>query len=218
MTAAITLHSAFDPLSVKFSQITKTSKGGKIVYLNLSNAQKITLQTPIMSSPFGISTYDDASDGKRTYSLDASFKGYETNPKLDGFLKKCRAFDDTLIETAAANSRAWFGNEMSKEMTSVLFRRSIREGSDPKYAPTLRLKITPNTEYYDENQNRVGMEYITKGTSFRAIVELSSVFFVNKQFGVTWRIVQLAVTSRPDRLTGFAFQGEDDDDGMDEDA
>jgi hypothetical protein len=212
MNAQITLHSSFDPNSVKFSPISKTSKGGKIVYLNFPNAQKITLQTPIMSSPFGVSTYDDASDGKRSYSLDASFKGYDTNAKLESFLHKCRGFDERLVETAAENSRAWFGNEMSADMTSVLFRRSIRDANDPKYAPTLRLKITPSTEYYDENHNRVGMEYITKGTSFRAIVELSSVFFVNKQFGVTWRIVQLAVTSRPDRLTGFAFQGDDETD------
>lgn len=212
MNAQITLHSSFDPSSVKFSPISKTSKGGKIVYLNFPNAQKITVQTPIMSSPFGVSTYDDASDGKRSYSLDASFKGYDTNAKLELFLHKCRGFDERLVETAAENSRAWFGNEMSADMTSVLFRRSIRDANDPKYAPTLRLKITPSTEYYDENHNRVGMEYITKGTSFRAIVELSSVFFVNKQFGVTWRIVQLAVTSRPDRLTGFAFQGDDETD------
>jgi len=181
------------------------------VYINLPNSQRIVLQTPVMSSPFGVSTYDDASDGKRSYSLDASFKGYDTNAKLNGFLTKCRAFDELLIETAAQNSKAWFGKEMSKDMIAVLFRKSIRDASDPKYAPTLRLKITPTTEYYDEHQNRVSMDYITKGTSFRAIVELSSVFFVNKQFGVTWRIVQLAVTSRPDRLTGFAFQGDDDE-------
>jgi hypothetical protein len=211
---AITLHSAFEPSSVKFAPMSKTSKGGKIVYLNFPNNQKIVLQTPVMSSPFGISTYDDASDGKRSYSLDASFKGYDTNPKLGSFLTKCRGFDELLIDTATENSKLWFGGkEMSRDMVSVLFRKSIRDANDARYAPTLRLKISPSSEYYDEHQNKVDMDYIVKGTSFRAIVELSSVFFVNKQFGVTWRIVQLAVTSRPDRLSGFAFQGEDDDDG-----
>jgi hypothetical protein len=211
MDTGITLHSSFEPSSVKFSPIAKTSKGGKVVYLNFPNSQRIVLQTPVMSSPFGISTYDDASDGKRSYSLDASFKGHDTNKKLDSFLTKCRVFDDMLLDTAVENSRAWFSKDMSKDMVSVLFRKSIRDANDPKYAPTLRLKITPTTEYYDEHQNKVNMDYITKGTSFRAIVELSSVFFVNKNFGCTWRIVQLAVTSRPDRLNGFAFQGEDED-------
>jgi hypothetical protein len=212
---AITLHTAFEPSSVKFSPIAKTSKGGKIVYLNFPNTQRIVLQTPVMSSPFGVSTYDDASDGKRSHSLDASFKGYEANTKLDSFLTKCRGFDELLIDTATENSKAWFGKDMSKDMISVLFRKSIRDANDPKYAPTLRLKISPNTEYYDEHQNKVDMDYIVKGTSFRAIVELTSVFFVNKQFGVTWRIVQLAVTSRPDRLSGFSFQGDDDEDTTD---
>lgn len=211
----ITLHTAFEPSSVKFSPLAKTSKGNKTVYLNFPNNQKIILQTPAMSSPFGISTYDDASDGKRSYSLDASFRGYDTNAKLASFLTKCRGFDENLIDMATENSKAWFGKDMNRDMISVLFRKSIRDANDPKYAPTLRLKITPSTEYYDEHQNKVDMDYIVKGTSFRAIVELSSVFFVNKQFGVTWRIVQLAVTSRPDRISGFAFQGEDDDDAED---
>ena len=210
---AITLHSSFEPSSVKFGSIAKTSKGGKIVYLNFPNNQKIVIQTPVMSSPFGVSTYDDASDGKRSYSLDASFKGIDTNPKLDSFLTKCRGFDELLIDTATENSKAWFGKDMSKDMVSVLFRKSIRDANDAvKYAPTLRLKITPSTEYYDEHQNKVDMEYITKGTSFRAIVEISSVYFINKSFGVTWRISQLAVTSRPDRLSGFAFKGDEEED------
>ena len=212
MDTGITLHSAFLPSSVKFGSIAKTSKGGKIVYLNFPNNQKIVIQTPVMSSPFGVSTYDDASDGKRSYSLDASFKGLDTNPKLDSFLTKCRGFDELLIDTATENSKAWFGKEMTKDMVSVLFRKSIRDANDPKYAPTLRLKITPSTEFYNEHQEKVDMEYITKGTSFRAIVEISSVFFVSKTFGVTWRISQLAVTSRPDRLTGFAFHAEEEDD------
>lgn len=214
MDSAITMHSAFDPATVKFSSIAKTSKGGKIVYLNFPNAQRIVLQTPPMSAPFGISSYDDASDGKRSYSLDASFKGCDTNAKLECFLSKCRAFDDIIIDTATENAKAWFGKDMSREMTAMLFRKSVRDPADPKYAPTLRLKITPNTEYYDEHQNRVDMDYILKGTSFRAIVELSSVFFVSKQFGVTWRIVQLAVQSRPDRLSGFAFQGDEEDESV----
>lgn len=214
MDSQIVLHTAFDPSSVKFSQISKTSKGGKIVYMNFPNNQRITLQIPTMSAPFGISSYDDESNGRRSYSIDASFRGMESNAKLSSFLTKCRAFDDRLLDVATENSKAWFGMDMSKETIAVLFRKSIREAADPtKYAPTLRLKITPNTEFYDEHQNKVGMDYIVKGTSFRAIVELSSVFFVNKQFGVTWRIVQLAVTTRPDRLTGFSFMNDGEEDG-----
>ena len=212
---AITLHSSFDPKSVKFSALSKTSKGGKIVYLNFPDSRKIVLQTPVMSAPFGVSSFEDSSDGKRSYSLDASFKGYDTNPKLASFLTKCREFDDMLIDVATENSRSWFGKDMTKEMLSVLFRKSIRDPNDVKYAPTLRQKITPSTEYYDEHQNKVDMDYITKGTSFKAIVEISSVFFVGTTFGVTWRISQLAVTSRPDRLSGCAFQGDDDEDGGD---
>jgi hypothetical protein len=56
------------------------------------------------------------------------------------------------------------------------------------------------------------MSYITKGTTFKAIIELSAVWFINRQFGCTWRIAQMQILSRPDKLTGFAFKTEDDED------
>lgn len=207
---AITLHSSFEPSTIKFSQVSKTNKGGKIIYLSFPNNERIKIQTPVMSAPFGISTYDDANNGQ-SHVLDASFKGYDTNPKLEGFLGKCREFDDVLLATATENSKAWLGKAMTKEVTAEFLRRSVREANDPsKYAPTLRMKITPSTEFYNERQETTTMDYVTKGTSFRAILELASVWFVNKNYGVTWRVAQLAVVSRPDRLTGFAFRGEDD--------
>ena len=212
--AEITLHSAFNPSLISFAPVSKTSKGGKIIYLSCNN-NRLKLQTPVMASPFGVSRFDDANNGA-SFSLDASFRGMETDTKLATFLGKCREFDDFMMDSATANSKAWFGKEMSRELVVELYRKLVRDPADPKYSPTIRLKLTPNTEYYDEHQNRVDMSYITKGTTFRSIVEISSVWFVGKNFGVSFRIMQLAVVSRPDGISGFAFKAEDDG-GNDED-
>jgi hypothetical protein len=46
---------------------------------------------------------------------------------------------------------------------------------------------------------------VTKGCTVKMIVELGSVWFVNKNFGVTWRLVQAAVTGRKDQFDNYAF-------------
>jgi hypothetical protein len=46
---------------------------------------------------------------------------------------------------------------------------------------------------------------------FQGIIELDRVWFVNKNFGCTWRLVQAMVVSRPGRLDSFAFQTDDMD-------
>lgn len=212
---AVTLHSQFDPTSVQFQPIGKTSKGGKIVYCNFPDNKRIQLQTPVMSAPFGISCFDEASTGLQTFSLDASFKGYDTDPKLAAFLSKCKGFDEHFIDGATARSREWLGKELTREVVANMTRGTVKEASDPtKYAPTIKFKIrmrdnVPTTEFYDESHNEVGMNYITKGTTFRAIIELSSVWFMGKNFGCTWYLSQLVVVSKPERLAGFAFKDDD---------
>lgn len=210
----IILHTNFDPKAIQFGPMSKTSKGGKIVYLSLPNNQRIKIQTPIMYAPFGISTFDDPSGGQQSFSLDASFRNYDSDARIAGFLQKCHQLDEVVLETATSRSKEWFGSQKSKEMVAEFVRKTVREPSDPKYAPTMRLKINTSngsvgSEFYDEHQERVDKNYLTKGCSFRAIIEMSSVWFVGKSFGVTWRVAQLAVVSRPDGLTGYAFHQED---------
>lgn len=221
MTSAIVLHSAFDPAVVEFSTaLAKTNKGNKIVYVNFPGNQRVRIQTPVMSAPFGISSFDEVSTGVKSYSLDASFRGMEEDPKLAGFLDKCRGLDACLVDAATTNSREWFGKQKSRESIEDLVRKLVRDPNDPKWAPTVRFKINTHndgsiaTEFFDENQERVAPEYFVKGSAFRAIVELSSVWFVQNSFGITLRVSQVCVVNRPsgatqEKLTGFCFMDEE---------
>lgn len=225
MNAQIVHHAQFDPSTVKFASTpAKTNRGSKIVYVNLENGQRVRLQTPIMSAPFGVSTYEDPSTsvGNKSFSIDGSFKGFEKNPALASFMEKCRGLDDRLAEEAAKNSKEWFGKVISVDAVKELTRKLVKDSSDPaKYAPTIRFKIPtemngrPACEVYDEQGQLVDLDYLVKGSSFRAIVEFSSVWFVGKQLGITLRVVQIGVVSRPSgadhKVSGFSFvDGEGD--------
>lgn len=203
--AAIILHSEFAPRDdVKFSNVIKTAKGSKIVYANGRNGGKVRLQTPIMSAPFGVSKFDDTATGNSSYSLDLSFRDMDQDPKLASFLEVCRDFDEHVLDVAVANSKDWLGKDMSRDIVKEFYRSIVRDPTIDKYKPTIRLKISPYTEFYDENHNRVDLEYVTKSSQVRCIVEVST-WFVNKSFGVSLRILQAQVVSRPVGISGFAF-------------
>jgi len=196
---------------MKFSKVQKTAKGQKIIFINLPSGGKVRVQTPAMRAPFGVSTFNDAQTGSSSMSLDLSFNGHDENEKLDAFMKKCRALDEIVLQNAHDQSAELFGKTLSKEILQEFHRPVTRDPSDPKYAPTVRLKVTPYTEVYDENHQRCDPECITKGSTVRAIIE-PSFWIVNKSFGVSLRIVQLAIVNRPAGLTGFAFAEDDDGD------
>ena len=213
---SVVLHSRFNASDIVFQPITKTAKGSKIVYLNFPGGKKIQVQTPVMSAPFGISSFTDAATGVSSYSLDASFRGADNDPKIAGFLAKMKELDEVVIDAAVKNSADWFGKSMSKDVVANLTRSIVKEPSDPKYASTIKFKIGngfgPDSTFYDESHNEVDKDYVTKGSTFRAIIELGSVWQVNRSFGVTWRLVQCAVVSRPDQgIQGFAMLEDDDE-------
>lgn len=214
-SAAIILHSEFAPKDdVKFSPVQKTAKGSKVVYVNGRHGGKVRLQTPVMSAPFGVSKFDDTSTGNSSYSLDLSFRDMDAEPKIMAFHDTCRQFDEHILDTAVTNSKEWLGKDMSRDIVKEFYRSLVRDPSNDKYKPTIRLKISPYSEFYDENHNRVDHDYVTKGSMVRCIVEVST-WFVNKSFGVSLRILQGQVVSRPVGISGFAF-ADDGTEGGDE--
>ena len=50
-----------------------------------------------------------------------------------------------------------------------------------------------------------------QGCSVEAIVELTGVYFVAKEFGLSWKIIQLKVFPN-NKLQGYSFVSDSDDD------
>lgn len=223
--ANIILANAFDPKTVTFSALEKNKKGGKVIFIGIPDAngqrQRITLQTPPLALPFGVSPYTEASTGEvQSYSLDVSYRGADANPKVAEFLAKMRELDDVLLDVAVENSKEWFGKKMSKEILSEFYRKLVKDSATPgQYPPVTKFKVQlqdgmPTAKFFDEKRQQCGIEYLSKGSTVRCIVELDRIWFVNKNFGVTWRVSQAAVATRPQRMDDFAFQADGDDDVM----
>lgn len=211
----VQLISQFEPRSLVIpEQVDKNKRGGKIVYIN-GPSGRVVLQTPTMSLPFGVTPYDVNGD-IQSYSVELSFRGCDADPKLQDFLDKVRDLDEHMIDMATQHSESWFGKKLTREMVAEFYRRILND-KNPEYPPFIKLKVglgmngEPNAQFYDENRQRVGIEYLTKGSQVKVIFEISSVWFVNRTFGTTFRISQAAVVNKPNRLQEYAFCEEEEE-------
>lgn len=220
--AQIILPKSFDASKIQCEPVAKNKAGGNIVYLKYPDVKKMMLQTPYMVAPFGLSVFTDDSTNSSKYTMDLSFRDMNNDPKIKTFHDAIKQLDETMIKKGVENSKEWFGKKMSKEVVSELYRPLIKESKDPsKYAATIKYKIrttgdTFNVEAFDEFQNKFDLDDFMAGSKARCIIELSSIWFVNKQFGCTFTLIQCQVT-KPDKIQGFSFQAESDEEFEDED-
>ena len=216
--ATITLPKNLNAKQLNFSEVKKNAMGGNMVYISYNDSKKLMNQTPQIASPFGLSTYTDEKTGNVKYSIDVSFRGMDEDAKVKMFHDKMQSIDEQLIDIAVENSKEWFGKKMSREVVSELYKPIIKPSKEPeKYAPTMKIKIRniQTLEAYDDNRNAVVAEdTIVKGSKIRSILESASVWFVNKQFGLSWNMVQVQV-SKPEKLSGYSMMEDSDDDEFD---
>jgi hypothetical protein len=221
MSLSIQRSSDFSPASVGFSKLRKNKNGGKTVYLNGGDNKKLYLQLPFMRSPYGLSAFTDEGTGRTTYSVDVSFDS--DNADAMELHDKLKELDEIIVNTVAQNSKEWLGKEFNVAvLREALYKPMVRPNKEP-YPSTLKLKIATKPdgtfvpEAYNMQKEAVPLDTIEKGQKAMAIVDVSSIWFIDNKFGVTVRLQQ-ALLEQSTKLPSFAFQGLDlpDEDEVDE--
>jgi hypothetical protein len=216
----VIMYKDFDASLINFDVVSKNKMGGKMVRVTYGpNKQPVRIQSPDLYLPFGVGTYTDEKTGEVVYSIDAALKGYQDNPKVKAFHDVLLDIDKRILDTCVESSPDWLGKPMSKEVVQEFFRPLVKPPRDEKYSPLFKIKISPVNKsgglpkVFDMKDpgNPKDMDFVIKGSTARFIVTIPSVWFVNKTFGVSARLFQAAVTSRPIQNENFAFAREDDD-------
>ena len=212
----IQLATDFDPSVIRVGDVEKTRKGGKIVYLSNADGSRIVLQTPTMPLPFGVTPYEVGGD-IQSYSLDLSFRHAESDEKVGAFLNVVRKLDAYLIDVATERSEEWFGKKQSRELIEEFYRKVLNDRRPGEYPPTVKAKVSVNSmgepvaQFFDETRQSTSLDNFSKGATIKTIVELGSVWFVNKTFGVTFRVSQAQVVQKPSAVgKAYAFQNEEE--------
>jgi len=212
----ILMYKDIDATKLNNQTSVKNKSGGLSIPLDYDGMKNVKFQTPVVTVPFGLSEYTPDT-GPVKYSMDLSFKNHDNDKRIQVFMEKMKSIDEYLVEMAVTNSPEWFGKKMSKEVVEELYRPLIKLSKQPeKYAPTIKMKVRstnnePAIVAFDCNKQIFDMTQFTGGTEVKAIVDISPIWFVNKQFGITLSLLALEVHHVPsNRLTAFAFQDEDE--------
>jgi len=134
-----------------------------------------------------------------------------------------RRIDEWAIETAHANSVAWFGKQHPKELiaSEAMYYRCFKDGGE--YLPTTRVKVTDEkwgrnaTQVYVVRKNAAGTEEAHLGSvndligvsnaKILPIVSVESFWFSGMQFGINFGVAQMMVWPPETGGTFDAFAG-----------
>jgi len=181
------------------------------IVISTKQGTPLRVQFPRMYMPFGVSGFTPEV-GQTKYNIDFAIKGYdEEDSYMKKFYDSVRKLEDQIINSVVDQSEAIFGAPMTKEQLLPMFNSNVKEAPDrePKFRvkvdTTMDDQIKPNVFDTDKNPLRGNA---TNGlyarNSGHAIVELNSVYFLNRKFGCTWKLHQLIVYE-PQNLKGFQF-------------
>ena len=181
------------------------------IVLSTKQGTPMRIQLPRMYMPFGVSGFTPEV-GPTKYNIDFAIKGYdEEDSYMKKFYDSLRKLEDKIIDAVVEQSEVIFGNPMTKEELLPMFNSNVKESQDRE--PKLRIKVDTTLEdeikanVFDSDKNPKKDE-VTNGlyarNSGHAIVELNSVYFLNRKFGCTWKLHQLIVYE-PQNLKGFQF-------------
>lgn len=174
--------------------------------LSTGDLKPIRFQIPRMYLPFGVSGFTPEV-GPTKYNVDFSMKGWdEEDSYVNKFHKFVKVLETMIITKVVQESETIFGSQLTVDEVSAMFNSNIKEQEDRE--PKFRLKIDDKTRVFDVAEQHVTTELengIYAKHSGIAMVELGNVYFLNRMFGITWKMTQLKLYE-PQRLKGFQFQ------------
>ena len=148
-------------------------------------------------------------------------KGFDENEnEVKKFYEFIQSIEQKVITNVKDNSVSIFGSRQSMKELENNFNSNIK--TSPGYEPKFRVKLDTDSstenlikpQIYDAVSNEQIFQKATNSLFARksgtAIIELGSVYFMNKKFGLTWRLHQMKVFE-PQHLKGFQFNNKQED-------
>ena len=223
---------------LEFEGPMKNSYGGKFARVK-NNGRWLLIQTPEMSSPFGVNKWENVNGAGTTtasYSIEVSFNGIEEDDngepmdhKVRSFYDKVHEMEEHLIDHAKENCYEWFEQEsVTRDVSKTLLRTSTRYSKDKttgreskKYPPRMKFNIPVydgqlgyGCHIFDkDNQELTTIEDIQNYSSGKCqvviIAKCDKVTFNGAKYGYKWMIQQMKVIPSSSGLNTYAFIDED---------
>lgn len=199
----------------KFTEIINDIKvndyNNRKIVISTQDDKPLRMQIPRMYMPFGISGFTPEV-GNVKWNVDYSMNGFdEEGNYVKRFYDTLRQIEEKIIQAVVDQSEKIFDKVHTYDEIKSMFNSNIKESNG--HAPKFRVKVDTDiydnlkANVFDADKNRL-KDTVVNGlysrNSGKSIVELASVYFLNKKFGITWKLYQLMVFE-PERLKGFQF-------------
>jgi hypothetical protein len=182
------------------------------IVISTKQGTPLKIQFPRMYMPFGVSGFVPEI-GPTKYNIDFAIKGWdEEESYMKKFYDSLRTLESMIVDSVVEQSETIFGSEMTREELLPMFNSNVKESTDRE--PKFRVKVDTTVDdhikaiVFDADKNPL-RDMVENGlysrNSGHAIVELGSVYFLNRKFGCTWKLHQLIVYE-PQNLKGFQFK------------
>ena len=188
-----------------YSAPKSNNNGGQFVFVNDMARNKIRINTPKCFLPFGVSEFNG------NYSIPFSLNSDDIDG-INSFKKFLKSFDEYNCKIAEQNSQQWFKKTYNLDTITELYNPTLKQ-SNKDYPPIFKAKLpfkNGNLEcsIYDNERNLITLGNVKKGCYVEAIIECNGIYFVSKEFGVSWKIVQLKVYPT-EEIKGYSFLDDD---------
>lgn len=169
---------SFDADNVIFSDVKLHKNGMQSVYTFDKEQKRILIQTNVVK----IKQFDD------NY-IHLQF------PKYNEIFEQ---IDEKVLNFVKGHKQDVFGKELNDEKIDEIFTKSLNQ--------TLKCKYK-SCDFFDVKKNVVDKEILNNLGKCICIIEPIGIYFIKKQFGLTWNIHQMKVLPN-EKLKGYSFTDE----------
>jgi hypothetical protein len=220
------LPSQFDVSKLTFGEIKSLQSGAKSVNMNYAGGPLI-LQLSNVDLPYGLNADDKF--GPIKYSVNLSLNGFDSKPKMKEIFDVLEGVDDRVTNECVEKNwlrKPGMTQQILKQMKlykpTVKFSEDANTGARKPYPPTVKVSLRQRngkfeTTFYDTDKKEIKdvpiEDLIVKRMSVSALIECTGVWVSSVGCGLSWKLTQLKVVSRPDGLRGYGFQ-DDGEEGV----
>ena len=234
----VILPKSIDTTKLKYSEVKQMKSGAKSIYVNYGN-EKLTIQTPALYLPYGVSPPYSEKEKKEDLpidkvipgsSLDMSFRGMEENNKIKTLYDKLKEIENKIIDDAFENRQLWFKDDFddNKAFCKKLFSPMIKVDKDPntgkelgKYPPTFKAKIPFDSkteestmDCCDMSNNELNINEVfkmMKGARAVLIIQLTGLWMAGGKYGCSWKVCSAKLQLSQNTKVSFIKDSDEED-------
>ena len=221
---------------IVFSELKKAGPS-KTSYINYQNAttgkqQRLIVQFPKMFAPFGASYYnpDNTPISEKMPKFNVQLSLDEKVKGVTDFVKLLNSLDK-IVKKKALKNKDWkkqLPKGLDEAGLKYCYKSVVKASGNEKYSDSVNTKVPidwnnkqPLLQLYGKNKDKLDVTFETienllpKLSELKGLIQISNVWFVNKKFGITIKLLQGMVYPK-ESLSGFSLLDDSDDEGSDE--